>query len=174
MNYRLTDILGLEHPRVVIATGARWTRCLYSTLELPLGELDGAECLHARTTSPRARSPQGPIVVFDFDNYYMGSLLAEHLARSGDSVTYVTPAGHASAWAFMTNEQPQVHRALAQCGRAAADAVARYRASQGGEATRRRISSPARNSICRAARWSSSARVRHATRSTMTLSARRR
>jgi dimethylamine/trimethylamine dehydrogenase len=31
-------------------------------------------------------------------------------------VTYVTPAGHVSAWAIMTNEQPQVHRALAKAG----------------------------------------------------------
>jgi dimethylamine/trimethylamine dehydrogenase len=46
----------------------------------------------------------------------MGSALAEHLARSGSRVTYVTPAGHASAWTIMTNEQPQVHRALAKAG----------------------------------------------------------
>jgi dimethylamine/trimethylamine dehydrogenase len=46
----------------------------------------------------------------------MGSAIAEHLTQSADSVTYVTPAGHASAWAIMTNEQPQVHRALAKAG----------------------------------------------------------
>jgi len=46
----------------------------------------------------------------------MGGVLAEHLARGGHSVSYVTPAGHASAWTIMTNEQPQVHRALAAAG----------------------------------------------------------
>jgi dimethylamine/trimethylamine dehydrogenase len=46
----------------------------------------------------------------------MGSVLAEHLARSGHAVSYVTPAGHASAWGIMSNEQPQVHRALAASG----------------------------------------------------------
>jgi len=55
-------------------------------------------------------------VVFDFDNYYMGSALAEHIAKLGHRVSYVTPAGHASAWAIMSNEQPQVHRALADSG----------------------------------------------------------
>jgi dimethylamine/trimethylamine dehydrogenase len=55
-------------------------------------------------------------VVYDFDNYYLGGVLAEQLARSGHSVTYVTPAGHASAWTIMSNEQPQVHRALAATG----------------------------------------------------------
>src|ERR1700752_448541 len=38
----VTDILELEHQRVVIATGARWTRMLYSTLELPVGEMEQA------------------------------------------------------------------------------------------------------------------------------------
>jgi dimethylamine/trimethylamine dehydrogenase len=37
----LDDILGLEHSHVVIATGARWTKMLFSTLEFPVGELDG-------------------------------------------------------------------------------------------------------------------------------------
>src|SRR6201987_1195986 len=46
----------------------------------------------------------------------MGSALADHLAKSGHSVTYVTPAGHASAWGIMSNEQPQVHRALFSAG----------------------------------------------------------
>jgi dimethylamine/trimethylamine dehydrogenase len=59
---------------------------------------------------------EGPVAVFDFDNYYMGSALAEHLAKAGHSVAYVTPTGHASAWAIMSNEQPQVHRALANAG----------------------------------------------------------
>jgi dimethylamine/trimethylamine dehydrogenase len=111
----VTDILELEHERVVIATGARWTRMLYSPLELPVGEL---ELPHVYTPDDIAAGAylDGPIVVFDYDNYYMGSAIAEHLTAAADSVTYVTPAGHASAWAIMTNEQPQVHRALAQAG----------------------------------------------------------
>ena len=109
------DILGLEHQRVVVATGAVWTRMMYSTLELPVRALASP---HIFTPDDVAAGTQieGPIVVFDFDNYYMGGVLAEELARSGSSVTYVTPAGHASAWTNMTNEQPQVHRALANAG----------------------------------------------------------
>jgi dimethylamine/trimethylamine dehydrogenase len=55
-------------------------------------------------------------VVFDFDNYYLGGAIAEQLAKSADDVAYVTPAGNASAWTFMTNELPLVHRALARAG----------------------------------------------------------
>jgi dimethylamine/trimethylamine dehydrogenase len=109
------DILALEHQRVVIATGARWTRSLYSTLELPVGELTGPDVYTPDDIATGVRI-EGPIVVFDFDNYYMGSLVAEHLARGAGRVTYATPAGHVSAWAVMTNEQPQVHRALAAAG----------------------------------------------------------
>jgi dimethylamine/trimethylamine dehydrogenase len=109
------DILGLEHQRIVIATGARWTRWLYSPLEIPLGVLDAAAVFTPDDVA--AGVPiEGPVVVFDYDNYYMGGALAERLARGGAQVSYVTPAGHASAWTIMTNEQPQVHRALAQAG----------------------------------------------------------
>jgi dimethylamine/trimethylamine dehydrogenase len=47
---------------------------------------------------------------------FRSSVLAEHLARGGHAVSYVTPAGHASAWAIMSNEQPQIHRALFSAG----------------------------------------------------------
>ena len=127
------DILGLEHARVVIATGARWTRSLYSTLELPVGELAGPD-VYTPDDIAAGVVPEGPVVVFDFDNYYMGSLIAEQLARSAESVTYVTPAGHASAWTIMTNEQPQVHRALATAG-VALLTLSRITALAGGEAT---------------------------------------
>ena len=109
------DILGLEHRHVVIATGARWTKMLYSTLEFPVGELDGA-AVYTPDDLAAGAVPQGPIVVFDFDNYYLGGAIAQQLALSGGDVTYVTPAGNASAWTFMTNELPLVHRALCQAG----------------------------------------------------------
>jgi dimethylamine/trimethylamine dehydrogenase len=109
------DILGLEHQRIVLATGARWTRMLYSPLELPVAALERANVFTPDDVAAGTRI-EGPIVVFDYDNYYMGGVLAEQLARGGAAVSYVTPAGHASAWTIMTNEQPQVHRALAKAG----------------------------------------------------------
>ena len=109
------DILGLEHQRIVIATGARWTRMLYSTLELAVDSLEASNVFTPDDVAA-GREIEGPVVLFDFDNYYMGGALAEHLSKSSSHVTYVTPAGHASAWTIMTNEQPQVHRALAQAG----------------------------------------------------------
>jgi dimethylamine/trimethylamine dehydrogenase len=60
--------------------------------------------------------PEGPIVVFDFDNYYLASAIAEHLAKLGQPTTYVTTGGNASAWTIMTNELPLIHRALVKAG----------------------------------------------------------
>ena len=111
----LKNILELQHQRVVIATGARWTRALYSSLEIPLGALAGAE-VYTPDDIAEGIIPQGKTLVYDFDNYYLGGVLAEHLAKLGSSVEYATPAGHASAWTFMTNEQPYVHQALYALG----------------------------------------------------------
>ena len=85
-------------------------------------------------TSPKEPKIEGPVAVYDFDNYYMGSALAEHLARSGLEVRYVTPAGHASAWAIMSNEQPQIHRTLFAAG-VALHTLARVVGFEGGELT---------------------------------------
>jgi dimethylamine/trimethylamine dehydrogenase len=109
------DILELEASHVVIATGARWARLLYSPLEIPSGTLATAGVYTPDDVAAGA-ALASPVVVYDFDNYYMGGVLAEHLVGLGHEVSYVTPAGHASAWAVMSNEQPQIHRALAHAG----------------------------------------------------------
>jgi dimethylamine/trimethylamine dehydrogenase len=109
------DILGLEHSHVVIATGARWTRMLFSVLEFPVGRLDRAG-VYTPDDLAAGVVPEAPIVVFDFDNYYLAGAVAEQLAKLAGEVSYVTTAGNASAWTFMTNELPLVHRALASAG----------------------------------------------------------
>jgi dimethylamine/trimethylamine dehydrogenase len=78
-----------------------------------VGQLDGPG-IYTPDDLAAGVIPQGPVVVFDFDNYYMGGAVAEQLATSGAQTTYVTTAGNASAWTFMTNELPLVHRALAK------------------------------------------------------------
>jgi dimethylamine/trimethylamine dehydrogenase len=105
------EILGMEHQRVAIATGARWTRALYSSLEIPRGEMARAD-VYTPDDLAAGVVPEGPVLVYDFDNYYLGGVIAEYLAVQGRAVSYATPAGHASAWTIMTNEQPFVHQAL--------------------------------------------------------------
>jgi dimethylamine/trimethylamine dehydrogenase len=109
------DILGLEHRHVVIATGARWTKMLFSTLEFPVGQIEGPN-VYTPDDLAAGVVPQGPVTVFDFDNYYLAGAIAEQLAKQVGEVSYVTTAGNASAWTFMTNELPLVHRALLKAG----------------------------------------------------------
>ena len=85
----------------------------FSTLEFPVGEFDGP-AIYTPDDLAAGVVPQGPVLVFDFDNYYLAGAIAEQLAKAGGDVTYATTAGNASAWTFMTNELPLVHRALAK------------------------------------------------------------
>ncbi len=109
------DVLAMQHPHVAVATGSRWTRSLWSPLEIPAGHLERPG-VYTPDDLAAGAEPEGPVLVFDFDNYYLGGVLAEHLADRGLDVHYATPAGHASAWTIMTNEQPFVHQALQKHG----------------------------------------------------------
>jgi dimethylamine/trimethylamine dehydrogenase len=109
------DLLSMEHAHVVLATGARWTRYLYSSLEIPVGTLDRHN-IFTPDDIAAGRLPEGPVLVYDFDNYYLGGVIAEYLADKGLEVSYATPAGHASAWTIMTNELGYVYQALHQHG----------------------------------------------------------
>jgi dimethylamine/trimethylamine dehydrogenase len=114
---RLTaeDVLEQGCERVVIATGSRWETDLYSPMEVPSGRLD-RQGVFTPSDLAEGASPEPPILVFDFDNYYLGGAVAEHLAKMAGAVIYATPAGHASAWTIMSNELPLVHQALAKRG----------------------------------------------------------
>jgi dimethylamine/trimethylamine dehydrogenase len=83
-------------------------------LEFPVGQIEGAR-VYTPDDIAAGVVLEGPVMVFDFDNYYLAGVIAEHLARQFQT-GYVTTAGNASAWTFMTNELPLVHRALGNAG----------------------------------------------------------
>ena len=60
--------------------------------------------------------PDGPVVVFDDDHFYMGGLVAEQLARDGCDVTLVTPASEVSSWTQNTLEQHRIQAQLMRLG----------------------------------------------------------
>ncbi|NOY17346.1 MAG: NADH:flavin oxidoreductase, partial [Gammaproteobacteria bacterium] len=62
------------------------------------------------------RVPQGRVVLFDDDHYYMGSVLAEALVAQGAEVLFVTPENLVSAWGVMTDEHHQTQQRLIQLG----------------------------------------------------------
>jgi dimethylamine/trimethylamine dehydrogenase len=110
------DVLDTGARHVFIATGARW-------------RADGRGRHHVlpvesfadrRTLTPDqvmdGKRPQGPVVVFDDDHYYLASVIAELLARDGLAVTYVTTEGKVSAWSEYTAEQARAQKRLIELG----------------------------------------------------------
>lgn len=61
------------------------------------------------------RVPEGRVVIFDDDHYYMGGVIAERLAAAGCEVIFVTPESLVSAWTVNTAEQPRIQRSLLEC-----------------------------------------------------------
>ena len=56
--------------------------------------------------------PNGKVVIYDDDHYYMGGVLAELLATNGCEVTLVSPAPTISAWTEHTLEQERIYKRL--------------------------------------------------------------
>jgi len=110
------DILGMDYKHVVLATGARWRDSgvgITNWQAIPGADQDQvitAEDIFA------GREINGPVVVFDDDNYYMGALLAEQLKLVGHEVTLVTPAAQVSSWTEHTLEQHRIQTHVLELG----------------------------------------------------------
>jgi dimethylamine/trimethylamine dehydrogenase len=62
------------------------------------------------------RLPKGSTLVYDDDGFYLASVIADKLAQNGNEVIYLTPHVRVSNWSEYTDEQPRVHRRLAELG----------------------------------------------------------
>ena len=60
--------------------------------------------------------PEGPVLVYDDDHYYMGGVLAEKLRAEGREVALATPAHSASAWTDYTLELAHIQKRLLEVG----------------------------------------------------------
>ena len=109
------DVLDFGCHHAVIATGARWTGEVLGPGGYPAGELDGTTVLTPDDILA-GHAPQGPVVIYDFDHYYMGSCLAELLSQRGLEVTIATPAASVAAWTFMNNESADIRRRMIERG----------------------------------------------------------
>lgn len=109
------DVIGFECDYAVIATGSRWSRQLLSPGGYPIDGFDDRAVLTPDDILAGAAAP-GPVVIYDFDHYYMGSCLAELLRQRGCEVTIVTPANAVSAWTFMNNELADIRRRMIHLG----------------------------------------------------------
>jgi dimethylamine/trimethylamine dehydrogenase len=109
------DVIDFECDHAVIATGARWTREILDGTGHPVDALQEQTILTPDDILGGAEV-QGPVVIFDFDHYYMGGCLAEVLRERGHEVTIVTPANSVSAWTFMNNEMGNIRARMIELG----------------------------------------------------------
>jgi len=101
---------------VAIATGATWRKDgVGRSHHRPLPGLDKIR-VHTPDDILAGVLPEGPVVIFDDEHYYMGSVIAEKLARAGLAVALVTPESLVSAFTINTLEQAAIQRGLLELG----------------------------------------------------------
>jgi len=106
------DIAGMDCRHVILATGARWRRDGVGYANLAPVVDPGARGIFTPDDVLAGRLPEGDVMVYDDDLYYMAGVIAEKLLKAGRRVTFVTPGVEVSAWTAMTDEQVRVQSGL--------------------------------------------------------------
>jgi len=101
---------------VMLATGATWRRdgTGYANLKPVIDP--GAPGVFTPDDVLAGRLPDGHVVIYDDDQYYMAGAIAEKLVQAGRQVTFVTPGLEVSSWTVMTDEQFRVQTRLMSAG----------------------------------------------------------
>jgi dimethylamine/trimethylamine dehydrogenase len=111
------DALSIGADHIVTATGSKWRADGYGRYHnKPCPNLEPAEQVFTPDDIFAGRVPEGRVVIFDDDHYYMGSVLAEALVAKGAEVCLVTPGSLACAFGVMTDEQEQTQQQLLELG----------------------------------------------------------
>ncbi len=110
------SILESDSQHVILATGARWRSDgvgRWSNRPFAGCEQDavvGSESLLDGFT------PDGHVVIYDDEHYYLGSAIALRLAAQGTRVTMVTPETTLAGWSHFTTEHSATMKALIEAG----------------------------------------------------------
>jgi dimethylamine/trimethylamine dehydrogenase len=115
---RLTPehVLEFGAAQVAIATGGTWRRDGVGRANWQaVPGLDGPRVFTPDDIMAGAQ-PEGPVIIYDDDHYYMGGVLAEKLRAQGREVALVTPAPSASAWTDYTLELAHIQKRLLELG----------------------------------------------------------
>jgi dimethylamine/trimethylamine dehydrogenase len=105
---------GFDH--VVVATGSHWRADGIGRRILEA--VPGSELPNVFTPEDvmAGAGVTGPVVVYDDDHAYMGSLLAEVMVSKGLDVTIVTPLGEAASWTRNTVSRERINARLSELG----------------------------------------------------------
>ena len=96
--------VGADH--IAIATGSHWRRDGFSSTHLNgIDELSHSRNLFTPDDIMEGNLPDGPTIIYDDDNYYMGSVIAEKIKALGLPTTLVTPQDMVSSWGAYTTDR---------------------------------------------------------------------
>jgi len=129
------QILEFAADRVVVATGATWRRD--GTGRWHDEEIPGWQTPSVLTPDDifGGAVPDGPVIVYDDDHYYMGGVIAEKLRAGGLDVTLVTPANEVSTWTQHTEEQHNIQKRILTLGISVKTGIALSEIQSGGVIT---------------------------------------
>ncbi len=110
------DVVDLEMPHVLLATGSRWRRDgVGRQHHFPL---PGVEKLKLLTPDDvfNGEALEGKVLIYDDDHYFMGSTLAELCRDRGHEVCLLTPESRVSVWTDNTLEQSKIQQRVLALG----------------------------------------------------------
>ncbi len=111
------DVLDVAADHVVVATGSTWRRDGVGRFNLSPADITAADAsIFTPDDIMAGNLPEGRVVLFDDDSYYMGGVIAEKLAKAGCEVNFVTPDDCVSSWCGYTAEQVRAQRRLLELG----------------------------------------------------------
>ena len=115
---RLTveEVLEFGFQHICVATGSHWRADGVARQHVVPMPMHAAMPVFTPDDLTLGHLPQGKVVLFDDDHYYMGGVLAELLVQKGCNVTLITPSAFVSDWTVNTLEQASIHRRLVACG----------------------------------------------------------
>ncbi len=110
------DILDTGIRDIIVATGARYRRDgVGRSTHYPISGYETAK-IFTPDDIMDGQTPEGQVVIYDDDHFYMGGVIAELLANKGCDVTIITPSPMVSYWTQFTLEQEKIQSRLMGLG----------------------------------------------------------
>jgi len=113
------DVLEAGPRDIILATGSAWRRDgigRSSETRFPGSRFLQETWILTPDDLMAGKLPQGRVLIYDDDHFYMGGVLAELLAQNDCKVTLVTPAPTVSFWTQFTLEQDRIYARLLSLG----------------------------------------------------------
>lgn len=111
------DVVEMGIPTVVLATGATWRRDGFGRSNHKALAIESSARVYTPDDVMSGVPIEGPVLVFDDDDFYMGGVVAETLkSRNVGNVTLATPNSAVSAWTANTLEQHRIQTRILESG----------------------------------------------------------